>query len=114
MCIRDSPNPLRYFLNHGGLLEKENDRGVKYTVRITEHINNIIVRDSANARLGLTATPNINLVGLREAMGSDMQGVDYPIAASMSPLGTVLYGSNLAPSEEAMKLKLEIFYTEAN
>lgn len=113
-AINTGPNPLRYFLNHGGLLEKENDRGVKYTVRITEHINNIIVRDSANARLGLTATPNINLVGLREAMGSDMQGVDYPIAASMSPLGTVLYGSNLAPSEEAMKLKLEIFYTEAN
>lgn len=112
--LNTGPNPLRYFLNHGGLLETENDRGLKYTVRITEHINNIIVRDSANARLGLTATPNINLVGLREAIGSDMQEVDYPIAATMSPLGTILYGSNVAQGEEDMKLKLEIYYTEAN
>ena len=109
-----STNPLRYYPNHDGLLERENDLGVKYTVRITEHINNIIVRDSANAKLGLTLTPNINLAAIQEAIGSDMQGVNYPLGAAMSPLGTVLYGSNVDPSNEAKKLKLEIYYTEPN
>ena len=94
--------------NHGGFLEEENNRGVKYKIRITEHINNIIVRDSTNARLGLTLTPNINIVGLREAIGSDMQGIDYPVAATVSPLGTVLYGSNVPNEFEDKKLKLEI------
>jgi hypothetical protein len=107
-------NPLSYLPNHGGLLEKENNRGVKYKIRITEHINNIIVRDSTNAKLGLTLTPNISIVGLREGVGSDMQGIDYPVAATVSPLGTVLYGSNVSNEFEDKKLKLEIFYTEAN
>ncbi|WP_127137325.1 DUF4270 family protein [Flagellimonas oceanensis] len=108
------PNSLRYYPNHDGVLQEENDLGVKYTIRITEHINNIIVRDSANAKLGLTLTPNINLTVAREAIGADMQGVDYPIGASISPLGTILYGSNVADGEEGKKLKLEISYTEAN
>ncbi|HBU78207.1 MAG TPA: DUF4270 domain-containing protein [Muricauda sp.] len=112
--INGGTNPFTYFLNHGGFLEEENNRGVKYKIRITEHINNIIVRDSTNARLGLTLTPNINIVGLREAIGSDMQGIDYPVAATVSPLGTVLYGSNVPNEFEDKKLKLEIFYTQAN
>ncbi|RIV34761.1 DUF4270 domain-containing protein [Flagellimonas lutimaris] len=112
--VNSGQNSLRYFQNHSGLLETDNDLGVKYTIRITEHINNIIVRDSTNAKLGLTLTPNINLIGVQEAIGSDMQGIDYPIGAAISPLGTVLYGSNVAPGEESSKLKLEIYYTEAN
>lgn len=107
-------NSLRYFPSHDGILETENDLGVKYTIRITEHINNIIVRDSTNAKLGLTLTPNIALIGVQEAIDNDMQGVDYPIGATISPLGTVLYGSNVAPDEEDNKLKLEIYYTKAN
>ena len=112
--INGGTNPFTYFLNHGGFLEEENNRGVKYKIRITEHINNIIVRDSTNARLGLTLTPNMALLGLREAIGTDMQGVDYPIAGTVSPLGTVLYGSNVSNEFEDKKLKLEIFYTQAN
>jgi len=108
------PNSLRYYPNYDGLLEKENNLGVKYTIRITEHINNIVVRDSANAKLGLTLTPNINLSFAREAIGTDMQGIDYPIGAAITPLGTVLYGSNVDPANEAKKLKLEIYYTKAN
>ena len=57
---------------------------------------------------------NINIVGLREAIGSDMQGVDYPVAATVSPLGTVLFGSNVDNEYQDKKLKLEIFYTQAN
>lgn len=114
ITANSGPNSLRYFPSHDGILETDNDLGVKYTIRITEHINNIIVRDSANAKLGLTLTPNINLIGVQEAIGSDMQGIDYPIGAAISPLGTVLYGSSVGPGEESSKLKLEIYYTEAN
>lgn len=108
------PNSLRYYPNYDGLLEKESNVGVKYTIRITEHINNIIVRDSANAKLGLTLTPNINIGAVQEAIGMDMQGIDYPVGAAMSPLGTVLFGSNVDAANEAKKLKLEIYYTEPN
>ena len=45
--LSDTPSGL--FLNYDGILEETNDKGMKYTVRITEHINNIIIRDSANA-----------------------------------------------------------------
>ncbi|MDF0707171.1 DUF4270 domain-containing protein [Flagellimonas okinawensis] len=114
ITANSGPNSLRYYPSHDALLEKENGMGLKYTIRITEHINNIIVRDSTNAQLGLTLTPNINLAVVQEAVDTDMQGVDYPIGATMSPLGTILYGSNVAPGEEAKKLKLEIYYTEAN
>lgn len=114
ITANSGPNSLRYFPSHDGILETDNDLGVKYTIRITEHINNIIVRDSANAKLGLTLTPNINLIGVQEAIGSDMQGIDYPIGAAISPLGTILYGSDVGPGEESSKLKLEIYYTEAN
>ncbi len=111
---QNTTNPLLFYPNYDGRLEKENDLGVKYTIRITEHINNIIVRDSANARLGLTLTPNIAFTAVQEAMDNGGQGADYPVAAAVSPLGTVLYGSNLSAGEEAKKLKLEIYYTEAN
>ncbi|MEC8832051.1 MAG: DUF4270 domain-containing protein, partial [Bacteroidota bacterium] len=114
ITANSGPNSLRYYPSHDALLEKENGMGLKYTIRITEHINNIIVRDSTNAQLGLTLTPNINLAVVQEAVDTDMQGVDYPIGATMSPLGTILYGSNVAPGEESKKLKLEIYYTEAN
>ena len=107
-------NPLLFYSNHDGVIEKENGLGVKYTVRITEHINNIIVRDSANATLGLTLTPNIAITAVQEAMDNASQGTDYPVAAALSPLGTVLYGSNVLAGEEAKKLKLEIFYTQTN
>ena len=107
-------NPLDFYPNHDGVLEKENGLGVKYTVRITEHINNIIVRDSTNATLGLTLTPNIAYTVTQQAMDNLVQGTEYPIAAAVSPLSTILYGSNLTAGEEAKKLKLEIYYTEAN
>ncbi len=37
-----------------------------------------------------------------------------PTANVLSPLGTVLYGNNVAPADEDKKLKLQIFYTKPN
>ncbi|MFC4220893.1 DUF4270 family protein [Flagellimonas marina] len=106
--------PLGLYLNYDGIIEKENERGVKYTIRITEHLNNIIVRDATNASLGLTLTSNIDFATVQEGMDSSGDGIDIPIRASISPLGTILYGSNVDAANEDKKLKLEIYYTEAN
>lgn len=105
--------PLRLFLNYDGILEEENGRGVKYTVRITDYINDIIVRDSTNASLALTTTSNIRFATVNEAMGTGNTVIDVPVLSTISPLGTVLFGSNVDAANEDKKLKLEIFYTEA-
>ena len=99
--------------NYGGFLEKEDGKGVKYTVRITNYINDIIVRDSVNATLGLAVTADItNSVSLG-AMLDNTSEEDLPVANTLTPLSTVLFGSDV-PDNEDRKLKLEIFYTETN
>ncbi|UJH66106.1 DUF4270 domain-containing protein [Allomuricauda sp. SCSIO 65647] len=109
----DSAEPLGLYLNFGGILDRENNT---YTIRITEHINNIIVRDSANARLALTLTSNIDISQARiaEAMGANGSVVDVPVMSTVNALGTVLFGSNVQAANEEKKLKLEIFFTETN
>ncbi len=99
------------FLNYGGILEKSGDKGVKYTVRITEHINNIILRDSVNATLGLDLTADIRLGGASDVLLPGNAEKELPVGSGISPLGTVLYGSNVDP-DDPKRLKLEIFYTE--
>lgn len=110
----NSDDPLGVFLNYDGILEEVNGQGVKYTVRITEHINNIIVRDSTNAKLGLTLSSDIRISNTFEGMGAGGGPIDIPIMSTITPLGTVLFGSNVAPSDSDKKLKLEIFFTETN
>ncbi|UII78055.1 DUF4270 family protein [Flagellimonas sp. CMM7] len=105
---------LRSFLNYDGILEKENDRGIKYTLRITDHINNIIIRDSTNAKLALTVTSNISIANVTEAMDAEGDPINMPIMSTVNPLGTVLFGGQVEDSNMDKRLKLEILYTEAN
>ncbi|HMB61919.1 MAG TPA: DUF4270 family protein, partial [Eudoraea sp.] len=99
--------------NYDGFVEKVDDMGVKYTVRITDHINNLVIRDSANATLGLSITPDIRLGLTSNTMLAGNIELDLPSGSIISPLGTVLYGSSV-PDSEDRKLKLEIFYTETD
>ncbi len=101
------------YLDYDALLEEENNQGIKYTIRITDHINNLILRDSSNATLGLIVSPDIRITGVSRALLSDNTEQDLPVAANLTPLSTVLFGSAAGVPEEK-KLKLEIFYTEAN
>jgi len=39
---------------------------------------------------------------------------EIPIASNITPLSTVLFGSNVSEANEARQLKLQIFYTETN
>jgi hypothetical protein len=108
---------------HGGIIEKEKTaggRGIKYKVRITEHINNIINKDSTNVRLGIVVTENINDVRssfLKTPVNFATPLVKkfsrVPVSSVISPLGTVLWGtSSSVPVEK--KVKLNIYYTKPN
>ncbi|MEN8789173.1 MAG: DUF4270 family protein [Flavobacteriaceae bacterium] len=97
--------------NYGGGLETESDKGIKYKVKITNFINDIIVRDSANATLGLVVTADITNSFAFEAMLDDTDEIGLPLASTMTPLSTVIVGSNV-PDTDERKMKLEIFYTE--
>lgn len=101
------------FLIYDGFLEEEDNKGLKYTLRITEYINDIIVRDSTNATLGLMNIPDIRFTGTANTILSGGEEKRLPVSSNISPLGTVLFGSNV-PETEDRKLKLEIFYTETN
>ncbi len=101
------------FLNYDGRLQKSGDKGVKYKVRITEYINNLVVRDSVNATLGLTLTSDIRTSNVKKAALTTSEK-NLPAMSTINPFGTVLYGSNVGPTEEDKKLKLEIFYTKSN
>lgn len=110
-----SESPLGLFLNYDGILERDTaGNGIKYTVRITEYINDLIVRDFENVTLGLALTSNVSIVGFLEAQTNDGLDANVPVMNNISPLGTALFGSNVTSQEEDKKLKLEIFYTEAN
>ena len=103
----------RIDINYDGSLEKENNKGIRYKLKITNYINDIIIRDSTNVTLGLSVTADLASVNSKNAV-LDMSEQDLPVAATITPLSTVLYGSNVTVEEEDMQLKLEIFYTETN
>ena len=108
-----SDTPFGLYLNYDGFKEEVDDKAVKYTVRITDHINNLVLRDSSNVTLGLMATPDIRISGATNTMFAGNVEQEFPVSSTISPLGTVLFGSNVPVSEEK-RLKLEIFYTETN
>lgn len=100
---------------YGGLLEGEGDGSkLKYTVKITDYINDLVVRNAENTTLGLTITPDIRIFNIANAMLDNDIETELPVSATLSPLGTVLFGSNVSAANTDKKLQLEIFYTETN
>jgi Domain of unknown function (DUF4270) len=102
---------------HDGIIQidADDDKGLKYKVRLTNHIRNLISKDSTNVNLGLVVTESINNVSnvkLKNSFTAFGTEVKYiPAMSVVSPLGTVLWGSNL-PASDGKRLKLEIFYTK--
>jgi Domain of unknown function (DUF4270) len=112
---------------HGGLLLSDDDpdtpvddnepKNYRYKIRITDHINNLVNKDSTNVKLGLVVTEYINLAGYAALKPSFTEGSvevsTLPAASVVHPFGTVLYGTNPIVPEDK-RLKLEIFYTKPN
>lgn len=111
--------------NHLGILQREsNDKnapGVKYKIKITEHIKNLLERDSSNVALGLAVSLNVDTETNSDGtprIQNTIQNTNntavnsLPVSSVISPKGTVLYGNST--SNPNKKLYLEIFYTEPN
>lgn len=96
----------------GPLVRDEDENGIRYRIRITEHVKNILQGNSTNVKLGLIVSENINLFN-NSALKTPVDGLTrVPSAMVISPKGTVLHG-NLSPDDEK-RLKFNIFYTETN
>ena len=111
--IDDTQGPRRTEtkINHGGMLEIDSDsRGIKYKIRISEHIKNIVRKDSINKKLGLVLSSSITNVLSTELKTSPIESA--PQTTVINPLGTVLYGPEPDQSHYDKRLKLELFYSE--
>ena len=101
-------------INHDGLLEYQSDKkGLKYKIRISEHIKNIVRNDSISPKLGLVVTSSIENsqnLDLRENYSLSK----IPISSAINPLGTVIYGPYPESENFDKRLRLEIYYTEIN
>lgn len=115
--LDNTTTPINSKITHLGRLERvdgdPNGLGIKYRLKITQHISNILLNDSTNVRLGLAVSANVNLEGSSSqpsVLTSDTLVNKVPISSIVTPEGTVLYGNNT--TNEDKKVYLEIFYTE--
>ena len=101
-------------INHLEPLTRDGDsitgEGVKYKIRITEHLNNLILRDSTNAKLALVVTSNVGSIDNFSILNSGEEERDFPSGAILTPKGTVLHGSQSEDLDKRPRIK--IYYTE--
>jgi hypothetical protein len=107
---------LTAYPNYDGVLEKSGDEGVKYSVKITDYINNLVLRDSTNVTLGLTLTTDVRTTGANNAMLANGEERLIPVTSNLTPLGTVLFGSNIPVTDPDFdkRIRLEISYTKVD
>ncbi|MED5354523.1 MAG: DUF4270 domain-containing protein [Bacteroidota bacterium] len=102
-------------INHLEPLQRVDDepegQGIKYKIRITEHLNNIILRDSTNARLGLGIINDVAATSFFSILNDESEE-DLELASGtiLSHKGTVLHGNQ--SQEEDKRPKIKIYYTE--
>jgi len=106
---------------YGGLAEYEatgDTRVARYKIRITDHINNLVNKDSTNVKLGLVVTESIAVTvnsAVKTPFNAGTQQVQaVPAASVMHPFGTILFGNNIPVGDPNYdkRLKLEVYYTK--
>ena len=91
--------------------ENGNESG-KYKIRLTEHINNLIVNDLTNLTLGLCIASNVSLTNTQKLLTYDETVKGIPATSILSPKGIVLHGNNTDNSLK--KPKFKIYYSQPN
>ncbi len=106
--------PANAFNNHLEPLERGIDnKGKYYKLRITNHISNLINKDSLNVPLGIVVSQNVKNLNFQKVNPDDDINIrKIPASGVMSPKSTILYGNSTLSEEN--KLKLQIYYTEPN
>jgi hypothetical protein len=100
-------------INHLEPLKRDstsNSEGISYKIRITEHLNNIILRDSSNAKLGLAVISDIAAIQNQLIQNENGPKKSIVSGSLLSPKGTILHG-NLSNSVDK-RPKIKIYYTE--
>uniref|UniRef100_UPI004048635B DUF4270 domain-containing protein n=1 Tax=Flavobacterium sp. TaxID=239 RepID=UPI004048635B len=111
----------------GGIIQRETDdakKGIKYTVRLTEHIKSVLKADDNgdyqdNIKIGISVTESINLVSTatikNPILANGVEVESIPLASILNPLGTILFGNVITnPDDSDKKLKLNIYFTKPN
>ncbi|CAM4324536.1 DUF4270 domain-containing protein [Flavobacterium terrigena] len=130
-----SSNAKRNKLVYGGIIKRDDtdEKGVKYKIRVTQHINNLINSDNEklnkNVKLGLSVTENIALTGnyyYKDKLTFDASRTDddieyFPVSSIIAQQGTVLHGTHSTETFldsdgvlKSKKLKLTIHFTKPN
>jgi len=109
----EADNPNDAVLTHlPALVRGEDDKGIYYKLRITEHVRRVLSGDIENVKLGLVVTQNVKLRS-NAAIRPVENNISRVHAGSViTPEGTVLHG-NLSANEEK-RLKFNIIYTPIN
>lgn len=107
-------------IRHLGVLQRDgsDEKGIKYKMKITEHINNLLLRDSTNVELGLAVSLNVNIedpsisFSQNKVQSANNLDITVPVSSILTPRGTILHGNTTA--DESKRVYLEIYYTEPN
>lgn len=85
-------------------------QGIKYKIRIIQHLNNLAFKDSTNVKLGLVVTTNVASINNFELQ--DQTGILKSLVSGeiLSTRSTVLHGNN-TPNQDK-KVTFKIYYTE--
>ena len=95
-------------INHLEPLKRDSlneDRGVKYKIRITEHLNNLILRDSTNAKLALGVISDVASIQNFKTLDENFENENKKLAAGiiLTPKGTTLHGNLSLDLEKDLK-----------
>lgn len=93
----------------GQRIQDEND-DFKYKIRLTEHVKNILLKDSTNTKIGLVSSTNVNYTNISRILESEVGVTGIPAATLLTPRGTIIYGTNV--SDDTKRMKLKIYFTE--
>lgn len=110
--IENTADPYNSRLVHLSQRREDDNGQAKYKIRISEHLNNILLSDSTNTKLGLVLSTNVNATTNAKILNSEGSDVtNVPASSIITPRGTILHGTNDNVSE-SVKMKLEVFFTE--
>ena len=84
----------------------------KYKVRLTSHLNNIIVNDATNLKLGVVVSSNVGAAINQKLLNYNPLVKGIPAGTILSPKGVILHGSN--SNDPLKKVKLNIYYSQVN
>jgi len=92
------------------------NKGIKYKIRLTGHLTNILQNDSTNVKLGLFIANNVNNLAVSKIQGKNIDDDDstldiVPSTSVLTPRATILHGYD-ANATSIGRAEFEIFYTE--